>query len=381
MKKYTIEQILSYKEQFMGLPDIDKKFLARGGGRRNKKVLHSIDNPWLTSKEMRKKGVKKDDNGKGELMSLLNKLSKKNFSTLVKNIASLNITNCKTLLDFADVLYHKCLMEKEFIKLYVVLMKKMIKLWPMYEDEDGENIVFIKKVIQNCHKKYTESLTSDGNDKMVEINNLVLIGELYCAEIISDKIINECMDGLYQVASDTTIELLCELIFVVGKKYKNVNLYIKKLQKLSGISSKNKFCVMDIIDLKNNNWVIYGNKFEQAQKGGREMEKKKEKCKSNLKMLLDEYIDVLDVVEVEECYNENVYLEKDKIFCEQFFDVYMESKKDDKKYLAELVQHMVKQKCIKKRVLLEIFGDNMEDKKIDYPNIENEIKFLCECIL
>jgi hypothetical protein len=106
----------------------------------------------------------------------------------------------------------------------------------------------------------------------IKLGNIRLIGDFFLQNTIPIKIISECIDFLLSKIDDLNIRTLCELIKKICKKLylEDLNLLQKAFNKLNNlyenksdnsktsyeISSKTKFLILDVIDIKKSNWGI-----------------------------------------------------------------------------------------------------------------------------
>ena len=107
----------------------------------------------------------------------------------------------------------------------------------------------------------------------IKFGNIRLIGEFYLQNTIPIKIISECIDFLLNKIDDLNIRTLCELLKKICKKiyFEDLillekaatileNLYegkpITKDSPKYNVSSKTKFLILDVLDIKKASWGI-----------------------------------------------------------------------------------------------------------------------------
>lgn len=101
----------------------------------------------------------------------------------------------------------------------------------------------------------------------IKLGNIRLIGDFFLHNIIPIKIITECFDFLLKKTDELNVQTLCELIKKIAKKlyFEDPSLLNKAYSELEGIykntadtsiSSKTRFQVLDIIELKSYGWGI-----------------------------------------------------------------------------------------------------------------------------
>lgn len=394
-KRFSFEYILSFKDKNYNLPKIDKKYIINKSKKKKykKKIEHSIDNPWLSSKEKKKKysniwEYKKNldnlEETKLKLTNYLNKLSEKKFDVIIKKIIEIDIQNEIYLEKLTEIIYDKCILEKNFIKLYINVIKILIKEWEAFQTDDT-NINFIQTFIGYCHINYINwkkcDLLEESNNKNKIVNNLYLIGELFNNNIISYEIVSDCINELLNCSieyKELGIELLCKFLSTIGEKYEkinyiNLNKCLNKLKKENNISLKNKFLIMDTIDLCKNNWKVIETKMQNVKI---KKEVNDNKLHKQIRNILLEYLDVLDMDEIKEYYLEYKSSNKNIIMCTEIFNLFMEENIENKKYLIELMEYLLENNYIDKNTLLKKFENilnNKDNYKIDNPNIDKDI--------
>lgn len=102
------------------------------------------------------------------------------------------------------------------------------------------------------------------------LGNITFIGELFKEDIVPAKIMMHCINHLMPglQADEESMENLCKLLDTAGgkleagmsknkDKVKQINAVFKKMQGISerkGLSSRIKFAIIDIIDMRSRNW-------------------------------------------------------------------------------------------------------------------------------
>lgn len=93
---------------------------------------------------------------------------------------------------------------------------------------------------------------------------LFLIGELFKQGMLTVSIMMRCLNDLIEKKDEERLECLCKLLTTVGKelegKRENLSPIFNKMKdivdkKHGKISSRIRFMLQDVIDLKKNNWV------------------------------------------------------------------------------------------------------------------------------
>lgn len=98
------------------------------------------------------------------------------------------------------------------------------------------------------------------------LGNIRLIGELYKKKMLTARIMHECINkllGQYQTPDEENIEALCKLMSTIGEMIdhpiakEHMDAYFDIMAKLSNnmkLSSRVRFMLKDVIDLRKNRW-------------------------------------------------------------------------------------------------------------------------------
>ncbi|KYR03034.1 eukaryotic translation initiation factor 4 gamma [Tieghemostelium lacteum] len=176
-----------------------------------------------------------------------------------------------------------------------------------FDDEHGFKPTFRKLLLMTCQTEYekahiefesstdilpdnaTEAEKQDFEEKQYikrkrEFGLIKFIGELFNKEMLSEKILHGILIALMGELNKPTeikLECFCKLLTITGKtlstnekaatwltRYHN---RMKDLTELPTLSQRLKFLIQNVIDLKNNNWVV---KSDEAPKPLKEFENK-----------------------------------------------------------------------------------------------------------
>ena len=138
---------------------------------------------------------------------------------------------------------------------------------------------------QDSFSRGLEPVSKDGKsaDELVEsemlqkrrmLGNIRFIGELYKKAMITEKIMHECVLHLL-TDSEEDLEALCNLLTTIGKKLdakkaeERMDAYFTKLDTMvrSGkLSSRLRFMLLDLLDLRRNDWQPRVKKAEAKSK-------------------------------------------------------------------------------------------------------------------
>lgn len=265
-KTYEIDFLLDLSKKVSDTFPIDAQFLIKHKKNHWRNNVSKLKVTWLLEKE-------KDDEKiiLANIQKILNKLSDSNFDELSDEINNIKIYNYNQLKEMVNMIFEKAVLEITYTRLYAELSKILINL---YIIDSKRHIYFKNILIQRCQKAFSKYLSvsnklpvEDEADYLQKLTGTMkFIGELYNTDIISIDNIEKIFSIIYskiEVKDYYSIDAYVELMMIVGKKlFKDHNdiatKYYNKLleiKKLSFISKKNKFFIMDVIDMKkNNNW-------------------------------------------------------------------------------------------------------------------------------
>jgi len=165
-----------------------------------------------------------------EVRSLLNKLTFKNEKEIIEKIGFLNYTSP----DIVEMIFKKAVTEPFFSEVYARLCVKLKELRPLIQEM--------------CTDQF----------KLNKSKNLCnFIGELYRKKILISihGIINELtIDNLELNPTETNIDILCELITVVGPKrgvFDNSFVFLNEQKnKIKWLSKRHQFKILDVEDYR-----------------------------------------------------------------------------------------------------------------------------------
>jgi len=155
-------------------------------------------------------------------------------------------------------------MEEKYGTMYSKMCKRLLS---RYVEEDGHKIMFRNIFLTKCEETFTEAISfSDESElknstfrRKSELTTFIsFIGKLYNGGILTNQIINTCILSLLIKVTEKkwcSIESSCKLIEVTGKNFgsvcpKDFASILEQLTNIasSGVSLKEKFSIMDVID-------------------------------------------------------------------------------------------------------------------------------------
>ena len=278
--------------------------------------------------EQFKKNIDKEaekDPIKFQITELLNILTKDNYKTTSDQIYAIIENSIESQVKFLDVLFNKSVNEKSFVALYAKLCKDFDKKLPQKaEPKEGKksdkpkksNSIMRTKLLDKCreifkienNEKFDEYIkVQDKDERNIKLKNFVLgnvnfIGELINIQILSKKIVKQCLNNLlerfYDKTSDESLKMInLEAVVILlnnfgtllkerEKKLKEddkktfnnvVNEYLQKLEEIINnkdisVDTPIKFKIINLINKSKNNWEK--SKFEKSieAKGKKDLE-------------------------------------------------------------------------------------------------------------
>lgn len=247
MGLFTVEEFYSYKSKFIAMPDELLKYQIFNNSKKKPsqpqqhlRSQHKNETNWLMNNKVEN----------SEFISLLNKLSESNSDVIFSDIMKLDIQGeqCKKVI---DILFIKVLNDQKFTKLYAKLCATLL-------DKD----TFKTLLLEKTHRMFMEAINLKEHNMTYKFKDHVLncvrfISELYNLNILTHKIIQSCYTLIFDKVKNNgmySVEVLCVFIKSnVDKFCLNKNdgmLLFKQIESLTVVDNKDKFMLMDIIDMK-----------------------------------------------------------------------------------------------------------------------------------
>ncbi|GAB4862004.1 hypothetical protein Ancab_037258 [Ancistrocladus abbreviatus] len=246
-------------------------------------VMHKADRKYEVGKLTDEEEAKQR-----QLKAILNKLTPQNFEKLFEQVKEVNIDNAVTLTGVINQIFDKALMEPTFCEMYADFCFHLASELPDLS-VDNEKITFKRLLLNKCQEEFergereeeeANKADGDGESKQSEeereqkrlkarrrmLGNIRLIGELYKKRMLTERIMHECIQkllGQFQNPDEENIEALCKLMSTIGemidhpKAKEHMDYYFDMMAKLSNdmkLSSRVRFMLKDVIDLRKNKW-------------------------------------------------------------------------------------------------------------------------------
>ncbi|CAN2387968.1 Eukaryotic translation initiation factor 4 gamma 3 [Pristimantis euphronides] len=230
-----------------------------------------------------------------KVRSILNKLTPQMFNQLIKQVMDLTVDTEERLKGVIDLVFEKALDEPSFSVAYANMCRCLAALKVPMADKPGSTVNFRKLLLNRCQKEFEKDKADDdvfekkqkdlelattqpeektrlqeeleeARDKARRrsIGNIKFIGELFKLKMLTEAIMHDCVVKLLKNHDEESLECLCRLLTTIGKdldfeKAKpRMDQYFNQMEKIvkeRKTSSRIRFMLQDVIDLRLCNWV------------------------------------------------------------------------------------------------------------------------------
>ncbi|XP_078803880.1 eukaryotic translation initiation factor 4 gamma 3 isoform X5 [Oryzias latipes] len=226
--------------------------------------------------------------------SILNKLTPQKFNQLMKQVTDLTIDTEERLKGVIDLVFEKAIDEPGFSVAYGNMCRCLATLKVQMTDKPNSTVNFRKLLLNRCQKEFEKDKVDDvvferkqkeldsaasttererlqeeleeAKDKARRrsIGNIKFIGELFKLKMLTEAIMHDCVVKLLKNHDEESLECLCRLLTTIGKdldfeKAKpRMDQYFNQMEKIvkeRKTSSRIRFMLQDVIDLRLHNWV------------------------------------------------------------------------------------------------------------------------------
>ncbi|XP_053083441.1 eukaryotic translation initiation factor 4 gamma 1a isoform X3 [Pangasianodon hypophthalmus] len=226
--------------------------------------------------------------------SILNKLTPQMFQQLMKQVTELTIDTEERLKGVIDLIFEKAISEPNFSVAYANMCRCLMGLKVPTSDKPGATVNFRKLLLNRCQKEFEKDKDDDEifEQKQKELDaateeevrqrlkeeleeakdqarrrslgNIKFIGELFKLKMLTEPIMHDCIVKLLKNHDEESLECLCRLLSTIGKdldfeKAKpRMDQYFHQMEKIikeRKTSSRIRFMLQDVLDLRRNNWV------------------------------------------------------------------------------------------------------------------------------
>ncbi|KAK9401375.1 eukaryotic translation initiation factor 4 gamma 1 [Crotalus adamanteus] len=226
--------------------------------------------------------------------SILNKLTPQMFHQLMKQVNELSIDTEERLKGVIDLIFEKAISEPNFSVAYANMCRCLMGLKVPTTDKPTVMVNFRKVLLNRCQKEFEkdkdddeifekkqkemdEAATPEEKTRLKEelddardkarrrsLGNIKFIGELFKLKMLTEAIMHDCVVKLLKNHDEESLECLCRLLTTIGKdldfeKAKpRMDQYFNQMDKIikeKKTSSRIRFMLQDVIDLRRNSWV------------------------------------------------------------------------------------------------------------------------------
>ncbi|XP_061536944.1 eukaryotic translation initiation factor 4 gamma 1-like isoform X3 [Phycodurus eques] len=229
-----------------------------------------------------------------KVRSILNKLTPQKFQQLMKQVSELTIDTEERLKGVIDLTFEKAISEPDFSVAYANMCRCVMGLKVQATNKPGDTVNFRKLLLNRCQnefekdkndneifeKKQRELEAAEGDEekqRLIEdlevsknkarrrsLGNIKFIGELFKLKMLTEVIMHDCIVKLLKNHDEESLECLCRLLSTIGKdldfeKAKHfMDQYFNQMEKVikeKKTSSRIRFMLQDVMDLRRNNWM------------------------------------------------------------------------------------------------------------------------------
>ncbi|KAL0965959.1 hypothetical protein UPYG_G00288670 [Umbra pygmaea] len=225
--------------------------------------------------------------------SILNKLTPQMFQQLMKQVTELTIDTEERLKGVIDLIFEKAISEPNFSVAYANMCRCLMGLKVPTTDKPTITVNFRKLLLNRCQKEFEKDQDDDvifeAKQKEMEaakeeekaglkadleeakdkarrrsLGNIKFIGELFKLKMLTEAIMHDCIVKLLKNHDEESLECLCRLLSTIGKdldfeKAKpRMDQYFAQMDKIikeKKTSSRIRFMLQDVIDLRQSGWV------------------------------------------------------------------------------------------------------------------------------
>ncbi|KAL2104182.1 hypothetical protein ACEWY4_001050 [Coilia grayii] len=229
-----------------------------------------------------------------KVRSILNKLTPQMFNQLMKQVTELTIDTEERLKGVIDLVFEKAIDEPSFSVAYANMCRCLATLKVPMADKPNSSVNFRKLLLNRCQKEFERDKVDDDvfekkqreleaaassseRERLQEeleeakdkarrrsIGNIKFIGELFKLKMLTEAIMHDCVVKLLKNHDEESLECLCRLLTTIGKdldfeKAKpRMDQYFNQMEKIvkeRKTSSRIRFMLQDVIDVRLHNWV------------------------------------------------------------------------------------------------------------------------------
>ncbi|KAM3269965.1 putative protein isoform X1 [Capsicum chacoense] len=217
---------------------------------------------------------------------ILNQPTANKFDLLKSQLIASEITNADTLFSVVSLIFNKAVLETTFCPMYAQLFSDLCEKLPRFpsDEPDGGKITVKRILLNRCQEAFEgadklrnevrrmmdREQESEHKDiekfiKLRNLGNIKLIGELFKLRMVAESIVRFIVQELLSCPEEENVEAICQFFITTGKQLdENENsrcindVYFNRLKELSTspqLVPRLRFMVLDVLDLRSNNWI------------------------------------------------------------------------------------------------------------------------------
>ncbi|XP_022235669.1 eukaryotic translation initiation factor 4 gamma 3-like [Limulus polyphemus] len=262
--------------------------------------LHSSENAWKPARQAEKPSSQEEQKTQElykRVQGILNKLTPQKFQTLVSQVKELPIDNEERLVGVMNLVFKKAIEEPSFSVPYANMCKTLAMMQVPAAEGSNQCVKFSKLLLTKCQREFEKDINDEINkderlrqiqeaeteEKKIQLQeeldeeetkakrrslgNIRFVGELFKLGMLTTLIMHTCIKKLLGQGDEDSLECLCRLLTTIGKEIardKNKSTQtametyfeaMKQIVKKRKTSSRIRFMLQDVIDLRQNNWV------------------------------------------------------------------------------------------------------------------------------
>ncbi|XP_035277495.1 eukaryotic translation initiation factor 4 gamma 1a isoform X2 [Anguilla anguilla] len=229
-----------------------------------------------------------------QVRSVLNKLTPQMFQPLMKQVSELAIDTTERLKGVIDLVFEKAISEPNFSVAYANMCRCLTGLKVPTAEKQTVTVNFRKLLLNRCQMEFEKdkdndqifeqkqkemeaAATEEERQRLKEeleearemarrrsLGNIKFIGELFKLKMLTEAIMHDCVVKLLKSHDEESLECLCRLLTTIGKdldfqKAKpRMDQYFTQMEKIikeRKTSSRIRFMLQDVLDLRQNSWV------------------------------------------------------------------------------------------------------------------------------
>ncbi|KAM3866246.1 eukaryotic translation initiation factor 4 gamma 1-like [Diretmus argenteus] len=229
-----------------------------------------------------------------QFRSILNKLTPQMFERLRKKVTELPIDTEERLKGVMDLIFEKSISEPNFSATYASMCHCLMGLRVPSTDKSGVSVNFRRLLLTRCQKEFDKDMhdaqifeekqkqldAASGEEEKQRLKaeleeaknqarrrslgNIRLVGELFKLKMLTGSTMQDCIVSLLRSHDEESLEYLCRLLSTIGKDLDfetakcRMDQYFTQLEKIikeRKTSSRIRFMLQDMLDLRSNNWV------------------------------------------------------------------------------------------------------------------------------